>query len=191
MSDAAALRITRADIENEALVWVAGCVERPRISKARGDMMPARYMLALLSTASALIARPPASELLNRLSPATIAYLGDAVFETAVRERLLWPPAKINEVSSRVQAVVCAEGQHALLQRITADFGLTEEEHDWLRRGRNASGRGPRRLDPKVYRAASSLETLVGVLHLTDPGRLGSLLEFVLANIPDPDETVK
>jgi 23S rRNA maturation mini-RNase III len=37
-----------------------------------------------------------------------------------------------------------------ILTRMIADFGLTEEEQDWLRRGRNASGRGPRRLDPKV-----------------------------------------
>ena len=145
-------------------------------------------MLALVAAASpGFAARPPAAELLSRLSPANLAYLGDAVFETAVRERLLWPPAKVNALSSDVQSVVSAEGQHAILERVNAGFDLTDEELEWLRRGRNASGRGPRRLDPKVYRAASSLETLVGVLHLTDPERLRSLLEFMLSELPRSD----
>ena len=124
--------------------------------------------------------RPPASEMVNRLNPVTLAYLGDSVFEMSVRNRLLWPPVKVNELSSRVQRVVCAEGQHALLEHVKANFGLTEEEEDWLRRGRNASSRGPRRLDPKVYRASTAFECLIGYLHLTDPERCSDLLEFVL-----------
>ena len=130
-------------------------------------------------TAFCASARPPAEELVNRLNPTNLAYLGDAVFELEARERLLWPPAKVDALSSQVQALVCAEGQHAVLQRINADFGLTEDEADWLRRGRNASGRGPRRLDPKVYRAASALETLVGYLYTCDPERLRSLFAFI------------
>lgn len=62
---------------------------------------------------------------------------------------------------------------------MVADFGLTEDEQDWLRRGRNASGRGPRRLDPNVYRAATAFETLLGYLHLVDQPRLEELFEFV------------
>ena len=62
---------------------------------------------------------------------------------------------------------------------MVADFALTELEHDWLRRGRNASGRGPRRLDPKIYRAATAFETLVGYLHLSDQPRLDEVFEFI------------
>ena len=98
--------------------------------------------------------------------------------------------AKVNELSSRVQRVVCAEGQSALLERVKADFGLSEEEEDWLRRGRNGSSRGPRRLDPKVYRASTAFECLIGYLHLTDPSRCQALLDFVLdhcLDIADPE----
>lgn len=128
--------------------------------------------------------------MVNRLSPVTLAYVGDSVFELAVREKLLWPPAKVNELSSRVQRVVCAEGQSALLERVKADFGLSAEEEDWLRRGRNGSSRGPRRLDPKVYRASTAFECLIGYLHLTDPSRCQALLDFVLDHcleIADPE----
>ena len=134
-------------------------------------------------------AAPDAAEQVNRLSPVALAYLGDSVFELAARERYLWPPSKVNALSSRVQRVVCAEGQHALLARVVAEFGLTEDEEDWLRRGRNASARGPRRLDPKIYRASTSIECLIGYLHLTDRARCTALLEFCMersSDIADP-----
>ena len=121
----------------------------------------------------------PAGFDLNRIQPVSLAYLGDAVFEAACREKLLWPPTKVNELSSAVQAIVCAEGQYKILQRVLEGFDLSDDEHEWLRRGRNASGRGPRRLEPKVYRASTSFETLVGVLHLTDSKRLDEFLDFV------------
>ena len=106
--------------------------------------------------------------------------------EFEARERALWPPNKLDTLSTQVQDICCAEGQYAVLERIVADFGLTEGELDWLRRGRNASARGPRRLEPKVYRASTSLETLVGVLHLTDRARLAELFDFVWADKARP-----
>ena len=77
--------------------------------------------------------RPPAAELLGRLKPDALAYLGDAVFEVAVRERLMWPPLKMKSLNSKTFSYVSAEGQHQILEKVTADFGLTEEELDWLR----------------------------------------------------------
>ena len=137
--------------------------------------------VSLISSVVGLCARPPAAEMLNRIKPVSIAYLGDAVWEAEARERALWPPNKLDVLSSSVQRLCCAEGQHAVLQKMMVDFGLTEDELDWLRRGRNASARGPRRLDPKIYRASTALETLVGVLHLTDRARLEQLFAFAFA----------
>lgn len=146
--------------------------------------MPPRTAILAVSLLRAVaglcaIARPPVGEMLNRLNPVTLAYVGDSIFEAAARERLMWPPSKINDLSSRVQALACAEGQHELLARVVDEFGLSEEEMEWARRGRNASGRGPRRLKPQVYRDSTAFETLVGFLHLTDPERLRALLQFV------------
>lgn len=107
--------------------------------------------------------RPPAPEMVQRLSPLALAYIGDAVWECETRTRLLWPPSKVDTLHGQVQQLVCAEGQQRLLERLIKGFGLSEDELDWVRRGRNASGRGPRRLDPKTYRASTSFETLVGV----------------------------
>ena len=147
-------------------------------------IMRAVWLLACTASACSAfsLAGPPPTteEMLQRLSPVAIAYLGDSVFELAVRERFLWPPSKINDVNGRVMTVVRAEGQYAILCKLVDEFGLSETELEWVRRGRNASARGPRRLDPKVYRGSTSFEALVGYLHLTDKERLQSVLEFSL-----------
>jgi len=123
---------------------------------------------------------PTTAEVLARTSPAALAYLGDAIFAKRVREWLLWPPHKLNALAKRERRLVCAEGQAALLDRLVADFPLSEEESEWLRRGRNGSGRGPQRTSPATYRAATSFECLLGYLHYIDPVRLEQVLDFVM-----------
>jgi len=132
---------------------------------------------------------PEVDQVIGQSSPAALAYLGDAVFELEARSRNLWPPRKLNALNGAVGVFTCAEGQCAMLERLQEGFAMTEDEQEWLRRGRNASGRGPRRLDPKVYRAASSLETLVGYLYLSDRARLEQLFEFAFADgLAEDDE---
>ena len=97
--------------------------------------------------------------------------MGDSVFELHARERLLWPPQKVHALSGQVTKLACAEGQSAALARLRSEFFLSDEEEDWLRRGRNAASRGPARVKHTVYRDASALECLLGVLHLTDKRR--------------------
>ena len=152
-------------------------------------MTPTLVVLLLPAAAALALPSVPTDEFLSRVSPVTLAYIGDAVFELAARERLCWPPAKIDALSSQVTARVCAEGQHAVMQRVRSEFGLTEEELEWLRRGRNASSRGPRRLDPKVYRESSAMETLIGYLYTVDRARLDALLEFCFETpLPEEDD---
>lgn len=111
---------------------------------------------------------------LQRLSPVALAYIGDAVYELFVRTELLLPPKRIADYHSQVVAQVRAETQAAHLQDLESH--LTTAEKDILRRGRNAITNKPRRLDLKIYQRASSFETLIGHLYLSDPQRLQELL---------------
>ncbi len=79
----------------------------------------------------------------------------------------------------RLTGAGAARTRQDTLDRMLAGFELSELEQEWLKRGRNASSRGPRRLNPKTYRAASAFETLVGYLHLRDQARLEEIFEFV------------
>ena len=109
----------------------------------------------------------------EQLSPVALAYIGDAVYELYIRISLLMPPKRMANYHSQVVAQVRAESQAICLQIL--EPYLTEQEKEILRRGRNACIGKPRRLSLRVYQQATSLETLIGYLHLTNPQRLSEL----------------
>lgn len=112
---------------------------------------------------------------LNQLPISSLAYLGDAVYELFIRLHCLLPPKRSQDFHNSVVAQVRAEAQANHLASIEPE--LTELELDILRRGRNAASAGPKRLGGDIYQRATSFETLVGYLYLTDPVRLARLFE--------------
>jgi ribonuclease-3 family protein len=56
---------------------------------------------------------------------------------------------------------------------------LTTSELEIVRRGRNAATGRPKRVNPEIYQQATSLETLIGYLYLTDLPRLTELLQKI------------
>lgn len=129
----------------------------------------------------------PAGRLsLRQLSPAALAYIGDAVYELYVRAHYLLPPKRIQLYHNQVVAQVRAEAQAHHLRSLQPH--LTETEVEVLRRGRNASPKGPKRVEREIYQQATSLETLLGYLYTTDPQRLIHLLQkIVLADSEGAD----
>ncbi|NJN22495.1 MAG: ribonuclease III [Leptolyngbya sp. RL_3_1] len=111
---------------------------------------------------------------LRELSPLALAYLGDAVYELFIRSQYLFPPQRLQTYHQQVVSQVRAEQQAHHLQTLLPH--LTPAEAEILRRGRNATTRRRPRAGAAVYQQATSLETLVGYLYLTDPARLDELL---------------
>lgn len=119
---------------------------------------------------------------LRQLSPNTFAYVGDAVLELFWRLNHTWPPGRLADQQKRVVASVRAETQADVVKRLRAGdlFLLTDDEKDWLKRGRNAvHRRGPLRLGQAVYQDASGLECLVGFLYMSDYPRCSELLDAI------------
>ncbi len=112
---------------------------------------------------------------IEQLAPASLAYIGDAVYELYMRSRYLLPPKRIKDFHEKVVARVRAEAQASDLQKL--EPYLSETEKDLLRRGRNATGTIPKRLSPQIYQQATALETLLGYLYLTNSDRLQELLD--------------
>jgi len=111
---------------------------------------------------------------IKRLSPSALAYLGDAVYELHIRTHYLMPPKRSRDYHHQVVAQVRAESQARHLHSLEPH--LTPVELEILKRGRNGATGCPRRLDPETYQQATSLETLIGYLYLTDCQRLNQLL---------------
>jgi ribonuclease-3 family protein len=111
----------------------------------------------------------------KKISPGTLAYLGDAIYELYVRIQYLTPQQRPETYHRLVVGQVRAETQALHLRSLTPH--LRSEELEIIRRGRNAATRRTKRVDPAVYQQATSLETLIGYLYLTDYPRLTELLQ--------------
>lgn len=117
---------------------------------------------------------------LHTLSPITMAFLGDAVYELLVREQLARENAPAGKLHQKAVKRVCCSAQAIGYDTLLET--LTEEEHNILRRGRNAnSTRVPKNAKPQEYRKATGLEALFGYLYLKkDTARIREL--FTLLN---------
>ena len=98
----------------------------------------------------------------------TLAYLGDAVYELAIREYLLEKGiVKVNELQKEAISYVSAKGQAAYLTRLLESNFLTNEEKDIVYRARNHKGsRHPKNTDILTYKYATGFEALIGYLYL-------------------------
>lgn len=103
----------------------------------------------------------------EKLSPVVLAFMGDAVYETLVRNHLIsvahTPASKLHHACVEfVKASAQAEATRVLSPI------LSEEEHTILRRGRNANTTHvPKNAAPADYRYATGLEALFGYLYLS------------------------
>ncbi len=111
-------------------------------------------------------------------SAASLAYLGDAVWEVQIRLRLVRKGSR--RPSEESLAYVTAEAQSDAAERLLPH--LTEEEEDAYRRGRNCvHGNVPRHATVAQYRRATGLEALFGYLALCGrQDRIEELMDLAL-----------
>lgn len=101
------------------------------------------------------------------LPPLALAYIGDAVFEVAVRQHVIARPnLRPHHLHGQATKYVSAKAQAKLLALL--EPLLAEGEKDVVRQGRNAkSGTIPKNADVQDYRHATAFESLVGYLYYT------------------------
>lgn len=127
----------------------------------------------------------------KQLNALALAYMGDAVYEQAVREHLLRSGrVKPNVLHKQATNYVSAKSQAAVVKHMQQIGFLTEEEEAVLRRGRNAkSGSVPKNTDVVTYNYSSGFEAVVGYLYLLGKTeRLGQFIAESLAWIERPGE---
>lgn len=111
-------------------------------------------------------------------SPLALAFIGDAVYETFIREQiLLRANTSANKLHRQAVSFVCAGGQSRAVKELLPL--LTPEEEEVFKRGRNAhSASVPKNANVTEYRAATGFEALLGYLHLTGQAlRLNELMQ--------------
>ena len=106
------------------------------------------------------------SELIT-ISPLVLAYLGDTVYESYVREYLIRKNInkKVNDLHKSAIKYVNAKAQATVIHAIEEE--LTEDEERIYKRGRNQkSHTSPKNADIIDYKHATGFEALIGYLYL-------------------------
>lgn len=104
----------------------------------------------------------------NTYSPLALAYLGDAVYELAIRSLIMnHGNVQVNKMHKKAAGLVKAEAQANFYKLLEPE--LTEEELAVYKRGRNAkSFTMAKNASMKDYRMATGFEALMGYLYLSE-----------------------
>ncbi|ERI79819.1 Mini-ribonuclease 3 [[Clostridium] symbiosum] len=122
-------------------------------------------------------------------SPLALAYLGDAVYELAIRTFVMnHGNTQVNKMHKKTAGLVKAEAQANFYKVLEEE--LTEEEKAVYRRGRNAkSVTMAKHATMKDYRMATGFEALMGYLYLTEQmERMAELLGHGLKKLGELEE---
>ncbi|MBE5958325.1 MAG: ribonuclease III [Lachnospiraceae bacterium] len=107
-------------------------------------------------------------ELVN-YSPLTFAYIGDAIYEVAVRTVVVCDAnMSVNKLHKNSTKFVKAESQAKIILTLIENDELTEEEIAVYKRGRNAKSYSKaKNASYAEYRTATGFEALIGYLYLS------------------------
>lgn len=109
-----------------------------------------------------------------------LAFVGDAVFELLIREKLSSKyDVGIGEINQLKVNAVCCEAQAAFFRSIEST--LNDREISVYKRGRNAHiGNVPKKSSPQTYHIATGLETVFGYLYLSGQfERIAELIRYL------------
>ena len=103
------------------------------------------------------------------MSPLVLAYLGDTVYESYIREHLIRQNInrKVNNLHKLAIQYSKAKAQATIIHELEDE--LTEEEMKIFKRGRNQkSHTAPKNSDIIDYKYATGFEALIGYLYLSE-----------------------
>lgn len=132
---------------------------------------------------SNLIMSPNKMDNPNLLSPLTLAFIGDTVFDLLVKSKLIYEANRpVGKLHSCAAAKVCAGAQAKAIEHLMDE--LSEEELAVYKRGRNAhTGHTPKNASEAEYHMATGLEALFGWLYLKEEHkRLQELFDSICKN---------
>ena len=103
------------------------------------------------------------------MSPLVLAYLGDTVYESYIREHLIRQNInrKVNDLHKLAIQYSKAKAQATIIHELQDE--LTEEEMRIFKRGRNQKPHtSPKNADIIDYKCATGFEALIGYLYLSE-----------------------
>lgn len=122
----------------------------------------------------------------TKINVLVLAYLGDSLYESRVREQLIKKNiSNVNDLQKESLNYVSAKSQARILQDLLDNNALSEEEIVVVKRGRNHKGsRHPKNCDIVTYKYATAFETLIGYLYLENKiDRINEIMKRVFEEV--------
>lgn len=118
---------------------------------------------------------------INCINVLALAYLGDAVYEVYIREKLINKGINnVDKLQTESVKYVSAKGQAKILDELIDNNFLSEEEIEIVKRGRNYKRSShPKNTDIITYKCSTGFEALIGYLYLTNKDRLNEILNQI------------
>jgi ribonuclease-3 family protein len=82
----------------------------------------------------------------------------------------------VNDLHKKAIKYTSGVAQASIVNHFIQDHIINEEEMDFFKRGRNASGKGRGNMDPKTYSHATGFEAIIGGLILKEKSRADALI---------------
>lgn len=107
---------------------------------------------------------------LSAMNPIVLAYIGDGAYELLVRKKMVerYPNDKIQSLHKKTVAFAKAASQAKIVRTLREQDFFSEEEWNWVKRGRNQQSIPPKNAVMSEYRYATGFETLIGFLELSE-----------------------
>ena len=143
-----------------------------------------------VNAASAILAKAGIADCdAEELSPLTLAYIGDCVYELVVRTIVVGTAERtVNTMHKHTCRYVNAAAQRTILESVAEQ--LTEQEQSVVRRGRNAKSHSvAKNASVSDYRYATGFEALCGYWYLT--GQNDRMLTLITEAMKAFDEARK
>ena len=121
----------------------------------------------------------------NEINSGILAYLGDAVYETEIRNYLVYKKiGNANLLDKESIKYVSATSQAKILDNLISKEMFKEEELYTIGRARNyKSNSKPKNVTIKIYKKATALEALFGMLYLKkEHERIKQIMKEILGD---------
>lgn len=125
----------------------------------------------------------------KELSPHTLAFVGDGVYDLLVREYLVSVANRpVGELNKRKISMVCCKSQAERVKILMEHF--TPEETAVYKRGRNATVNNvPKNSSKADYHSATGLEAVFGYLYLQgNINRVTQLFQIIIDSFENNNE---
>jgi len=118
---------------------------------------------------------------IKNINSLSLAYLGDAVYELYIREKLIMSNEKVNVLQKNAINYVSAKAQSRFLDKMLEDNFLNSEEIEIIKRARNHKSHPSKSTDIITYKKSTGLEALIGYLKLTNNDeRIDEIMKYIV-----------